>query len=170
MGETFTSALPYHTGPRPNGVWTCDLNGDEYPDILAANWSLGNEAFASVTVLHSENQGSSFHWYQDFKPSGGFSKLTFVVADRFFSVLFLRGDVNGDGTINISDAILGLRVLFGLKPLSCLDAADVNDDGIINIADPIYILAFLFADGPPPPAPYPEVGTDPTEDSLQCRP
>jgi hypothetical protein len=82
---------------------------------------------------------------------------------------FRRGDVNGDGTADITDPIVLLGYLFqGGKALSCPDAADGNDDGLLDISDPITILGYLFQGGEEPPAPGPiACGPDPTPaDSL----
>lgn len=81
---------------------------------------------------------------------------------------FLRGDANGDGVINIGDAVFGLGYLFGGTPAICRDALDTNDDGANDIGDPIYSLAFLFSGGFAPPAPFPSCGEDPSSDSLDC--
>jgi len=83
--------------------------------------------------------------------------------------LFVRGDGNLDGRIDITDAIAALEFLFlGGSGLACLDAADGNDDGLLDISDPVGILGFLFLGGPPPAPPYPKPGPDPTGDSLGC--
>ncbi len=50
----------------------------------------------------------------------------------------------------------------------CFDAADANDDGRVNIADAVTLLSFLFDGGSTLPAPYPDSGFDPTQDSLSC--
>ena len=81
---------------------------------------------------------------------------------------FVRGDANGDGTQNIADPVFMLDFLFGLGISICMDAMDANDDGVVDIADPVYELAFLFSSGSPPPAPFPDCGTDPTFDLLDC--
>jgi len=81
---------------------------------------------------------------------------------------FLRGDVSGDGDIDIADPIATLAYLFGGAPLACLDAADTNDDGTVDIADPIGLLAYQFSGGPPPGAPFPACGLDSSDDSLGC--
>ena len=81
---------------------------------------------------------------------------------------FLRADANGDGVINIGDAVFGLGYLFGGTPAICRDALDTNDDGANDIGDPIYSLAFLFSGGFAPPAPFPSCGEDPSSDSLDC--
>ena len=83
---------------------------------------------------------------------------------------FVRGEVNGDGSINIADAIGLLLVLFdNTVPVPpCADALDANDDGSMNIADAIFLLQFLFNAGANPPTPYPNAGLDPTPDALNC--
>ena len=85
--------------------------------------------------------------------------------------MFVRGDVDGNGTEDLSDPIIILGFLFLGDPteLSCQSAADANDDGSIDIADPIHILFHLFAGLGPLPAPYPDCGFDPTDDNLWCR-
>lgn len=82
--------------------------------------------------------------------------------------LFVRGDTNGDNSIDIADAISVLGYLFSNDPATCLDAYDGNDDGAVNIADAISLLDFLFTQGSPPPAPFPAPGVDPTADQLDC--
>lgn len=81
---------------------------------------------------------------------------------------FRRGDDNSDGSRDISDAIFTLTYLFADGASRCLDAMDTNDNGLSEIADPIYNLNFIFSNGEPPPAPYPDCGSDDTADSLGC--
>jgi hypothetical protein len=83
---------------------------------------------------------------------------------------FVRGDADLSGVLNLTDAIITLRYLFqgGLAP-TCLESADTNDDGAINLTDPLVALRFLFQGQASPSAPYPEVGQDPTPDSLGCQ-
>ena len=77
---------------------------------------------------------------------------------------FQRGDANGDGNVDIADAVRMLDSLFFGAPLGlCPSAVDVNESGSINIADPIFLLGYLFAGGPPPGAPFPDCGTVPGE-------
>ena len=77
---------------------------------------------------------------------------------------FLRGDVNGDGTRNISDPIALIGVLFSGGPslnLDCPAIHDANDDVLIDIADPIFLLSSLFGmPAPPVPPPSAECGLD----------
>jgi hypothetical protein len=81
---------------------------------------------------------------------------------------FRRGDGNGDGAMNISDAVHTLGYLFGTFEINCFDASDANDDGTVNLSDPIYLLGYLFNAGPDPLAPFPSCDLDPTDDFLGC--
>lgn len=94
-----------------------------------------------------------------------------VLLDSTLRVLqpFIRGDANGDQIIDISDVIYLLGFVFNSGPApDCDDAADANDDTAIDIADAVLVLGFLFSNGPDPLPPYPDPGTDPTADSLDC--
>jgi hypothetical protein len=79
---------------------------------------------------------------------------------------FVRGDVDADERLLVTDAIQTLNYLFlGAGEPPCLDAADIDDDGNLSITDPISFLNFAFLGGEPPPAPGPEsCGIDPTPD------
>jgi PKD repeat protein len=52
----------------------------------------------------------------------------------------IRGDINGDGTVNIYDAIL-LSIAYNSQPgsLSWNPNADINGDGVVNILDAIIL-------------------------------
>lgn len=83
--------------------------------------------------------------------------------------LFIRGDADGDGETDITDAIGTLQYLFLVgSPPACLGAADSNDDGEVDIADAVATLLELFGGGSFIPPPYPGCGEDPTPDDLPC--
>ncbi len=83
--------------------------------------------------------------------------------------MFIRGDVNDDGSYDIGDSIYLLSNLFSLGPdPGCQETADANGDGFKNIADTIYMLSSLFSMGPAPVAPHPDCGTDPDPPGLGC--
>jgi len=99
---------------------------------------------------------------------------SFILVDGRVNVLpdiaiFVRGDANEDGTLDISDPVTTLAFLYQNGPApDCLEAADVNDDSLVDISDPIASLSYLFLSDDAPPAPYPAAGLDPTADSLGC--
>jgi Dockerin type I domain/Beta-propeller repeat len=61
-----------------------------------------------------------------------------------------KGDVNGDGTVNVLDVFYLINYLFAGGPAP-LCSGDVNGDGTTNAGDIFYLINFLFAGGPPPP-------------------
>ena len=81
---------------------------------------------------------------------------------------FVRGDANGDGTLDISDPVrIGVYVARGVNQLACLAAGDIDDDGLIQLSDVVSLLSYLFSEGAAPSAPFPDCGADPTTD-LDC--
>ena len=52
-----------------------------------------------------------------------------------------RGDINGDGNVDLADAILGLKILLGLESSATVNMeADVNNDGEIGLEEIMYII------------------------------
>ena len=74
---------------------------------------------------------------------------------------FIRGDANGDGLMDIADAVTGLSFLFLGGVMPCEEGADSNADSRLDISDPIYTLSYLFLGGPPPRAPFPDCARSP---------
>jgi hypothetical protein len=84
---------------------------------------------------------------------------------------FLRGDSNGDGRLELSDAVFLLRGLFEeSRSDACPASSDANGDGRLDIADAVYLLAYLFRGGRSPPDPFPNCGLDVLgeRESLPC--
>ena len=54
--------------------------------------------------------------------------------------IILKGDVNNDGIVDLSDAVFCLRITGGISPATTQIHADVNGDGKIGIPELIYIL------------------------------
>jgi len=97
--------------------------------------------------------------------------LLHVVHERG-RLAFVRGETNGDGQVDVSDAIGVLEWLFlGGPAPECLAAADVNGDGGIDLSDASSILSFLFLGGSAPVAPFPDCGDSGREsdDDLGCQ-
>lgn len=63
----------------------------------------------------------------------------------------IRGDANGDGSIDVGDAVHIVNYIFkgGLPPGTY--EGDANGDGTINVGDSVYIINYIFKGGPPPP-------------------
>ncbi len=88
-----------------------------------------------------------------------------------FEYGFIRGEVNADRELDLSDGVFILTYLFlpGAEIPVCLDAADTTDDGHLDVSDGIRIFGFLFVGADPPADPFDAPGQDPTdEDSFGC--
>ena len=92
--------------------------------------------------------------------------LTIIPFELPLPLLFIRGDANLSGTLNIVDPVLVLNYLFSQGAPPCFDAADIDDSGTLDLVDAIASLGFIFGSGGIPPVPYPLPGLDPTPDSL----
>ena len=62
-----------------------------------------------------------------------------------------RGDANGDGSVNVSDAVFIINYVFngGVAP-DPLYTGDVNCDDNVNVSDAVYIINYVFLGGSPP--------------------
>ena len=83
---------------------------------------------------------------------------------------FRRGDSNTDATVDLSDGVHILSVLFlGVAGPDCSDASDSTNDGNLDLTDAILIFNYLFLGGTAPAAPGPvDCGPDTGEDELDC--
>ena len=72
------------------------------------------------------------------------SLLDWVSDGAIRSHLPMRGDVDEDESVTLTDAILILQYLFNGGPeLHCIAAANANQDDNVDLTDAIYILSFL---------------------------
>jgi hypothetical protein len=61
----------------------------------------------------------------------------------------VKGDVDGNGSVNVADVFYLINTLFAGGPAPVC-GADANGDGQVNIADVFYLINYLFAGGPAP--------------------
>ena len=83
---------------------------------------------------------------------GSGSSESFVARGGFWQARGgVRGDVNGDGAINVGDVIHLVNFLYrdGPPPLPAW-AGDFDCDGATNVGDVVQLVNYLYRDGPPP--------------------
>jgi YVTN family beta-propeller protein len=58
------------------------------------------------------------------------------------TVVIRKGDLNGDGAVNVADALVGLQVTLGLRKAdsNILATGDLNGDGRVNLADVLIVM------------------------------
>jgi hypothetical protein len=115
---------------------------------------------ASTAMGHAPNIIFHVEWDVDPSEAGQWFEITVGVRDTCdtwfcaFDVGVIEqliGDANGDGEINLADAVYLVNYLFiGGPPPDPLEAGDANCDGEVNLADAVYIVNYLFIGGPPP--------------------
>ena len=65
----------------------------------------------------------------------------------------IPGDANGDGPINLADAVYVINYIFkgGLPPIPYpICSGDANCDCTVNLADAVYLINYVFKGGPAP--------------------
>lgn len=67
---------------------------------------------------------------------------------------FVCGDANGDGQVNVGDAVRLINYVFsgGAAP-EPLESGDANCDGNADVGDAVYLIAYVFKGGPAPCCP-----------------
>jgi hypothetical protein len=174
IGGSAVAGLAFHVGgPYPasyeDALFFCDYN-------RGCVWVMFADASGVPDPTQVESFVSSAGGPVDLErgPSGElfYVDLNSGSVRRIFSTVvpeFIRGDANGDGAIDIGDAVAILAALFTSGPSLCPDAEDGNDDGARDISDPVYLLSYLFAFAAPPPPPFGAFpagcGVDPTPDA-----
>ena len=162
----------FNANPRSGqGPLTVQFVDASVGNITSWLWDFGDGS--------TSTEGSPSHTYMEngvydvslqvfgFSASDAETKTGFVRVGVSGEPTFSRGEANGDGRTDISDAVYTLSYLFlgGIAP-NCLDALDTDDTGTLDLTDAVRLLVYLFQGGLPPEPPFPEPGEDPTVDAL----
>lgn len=68
-----------------------------------------------------------------------------------YASIIVSGDVDGSGSVDISDVVFLIAYIFGGgPPPTSMVAGDANCDGTVDISDVVYVIAFIFGGGPAP--------------------
>lgn len=83
--------------------------------------------------------------------------------------MFIRGDLDGNGVIDVNDARAIFTLVEGKLRIPCMESADVNGDGIIGREDGVRLMNFIMTGQNPPGSPWPDCGPTPGSASpLGC--
>lgn len=137
-----------------NGVIALD---DPDNDGIPASAECGNAAAAFIRINQAVSDGMLSIAIIDPDPDkplspDGNPKISgmAIKAAGGAGTFIYTGDVNGDRTINLADAVSLLTYLFVDKNdpgIACLKSADANDDGRLDLADAVSILTYQFTNG-----------------------
>jgi len=119
----------------PGGVWWL-------PDYPAST-----DPYSWVYIFFSQNLPDEFQSVT--APWDGSSEIhTEVEYAVHISPWDYRGDVNGDGVVDLGDVVFLINYLFkgGPAPAPLLEG-DVNCDGVIDLGDVVFLINYLFKGG-----------------------
>ena len=69
-----------------------------------------------------------------------------VGAFEYSNQMVVPGDINGNGTLELNDALIALLVTAGYEPVSAIySAADVDQDGVIGLTEALFVMRNLAA-------------------------
>jgi len=140
------SNATFITSDLPNSMISSDFDGDGRTDLATAGGVMNAwDGGGSVSLLLNLTPPPLS---QDRDRDG--------IPDECRSLVFHRGDAEGDGAVDLSDAVFLIDSLFlGGPAPGCLESADGDNDGSVDLSDAIGILNFLFLAGAPPAPPGP---------------
>ena len=107
--------------------------GSENYLVLKPTQSAGGAFMASENYYTGSTLGQT-------SGIGPTSSSSYAVQAGFWFSVLMKGDVNGDGIIDLADLILSVQLLAGMSPSDVNKGADVNADGRIGLAEAVFIL------------------------------
>jgi hypothetical protein len=139
--------------------WTVPASADttviERSDIPAWTREQGIEIY-NGTGTNYENSGLQplCHYYYEtwsYCAEGGMHQYSDTYGESNTTTLAKCGDVNNDGTIDVSDVVYLINYLFtGGSPPQPPYSGDCNGDTVVDVGDVVYLINYLFLGGPAP--------------------
>ena len=163
---TFQPKVDYPAGNGPTAIFCANLDGDSDLDLAVTN--IGED---NVSVLKN-NGNATFQSKTDYPAGDGPQSVYCADLDGDLdldlavvnfnsdnvSILFnlsnipayIAGDVNGDGSVILSDVVYLINYLFKFGPAPVpSQAGNTNCDSKTSLADIVYLINYLFKSGPP---------------------
>jgi hypothetical protein len=97
----------------------------------------------NVTLTATPDLGAVFTGWSGGVCSGTATTCQVTMdGDKTVTATFLlKGDINLDGIVNLSDAILIIKIVSHAMPIGTIEKdTDVNADGMLNLSEAIYIF------------------------------
>ena len=134
--------------PQANALITEDGTIYGYADCLADSAEMNFVLWPYIRVGDSNN---AEHIWKNTTYASVLADMQNWLTQRiakldvtFAETVFVTGDVNGDGVVNISDAVALLRYLAGDESVNIIIGnSDMNGDGTVNISDAVTLLRRL---------------------------
>jgi hypothetical protein len=139
--ETKGSPVFYTLSVADDSLFTGDPELYEYTGIYDTSYAMSD----SVT------DGSVYYWRvrasDELGHEGNWQEHPF----QFTVDLFIRGDANADGVVDVGDIVHLVNYLYKSGPApDPLDAGDANCDEVVNLGDVVFLVNYLYKGGPAP--------------------
>ncbi|MGB7060913.1 MAG: dockerin type I domain-containing protein [Candidatus Zixiibacteriota bacterium] len=124
--------------PSPGGLWSLE------------DYSASTDPYMWMEPFYQQNVPEEFQdltapWNQ---VSPVYTEVEYCV---HISPWHYRGDVNGDGIVNVGDVVYLISYLYRAGPPPVpMSMGDVNCDGIVNLGDVVFLIGYLYRGGPVP--------------------
>ncbi len=130
MGEQYEAPIVVPGNPDLSPLWEKIAEGIP---------TFGDQMPWGDPPLSAEQQDIIYRWIEE--------------GANEFRQVYIRGDVNVDEQVDLSDVVALLGYLYlGHAPPVCLPTADIDSSTEYDITDPIYLLSYLYLGGPAPQA------------------
>jgi hypothetical protein len=129
------------TSSPPSGI-SPDINcGTACTTLVSADYIIGTLVTLTATPANAQNTFTGWSGVGVACPGTGTCEVAMDAAKDVTANFVIKGDINGDGTVNLADAILVLQLMSRGSPGGTIEnVADTNSDGKLGVADAIYIL------------------------------
>lgn len=136
VNTAYSQQLTASGGTAPY-TWS-DLNGD----LDSTGLSLSSSGLLAGTPVVAKQVNFTAHVQDN---AGGSSNKAY----SFW--LYMHGDADGSGTIDVSDAVYIISFIFsgGSAPVPT-GRGDADCSGAIDISDAVYLISYIFSGGPAP--------------------
>jgi len=139
---------------RWSGDGSTNINSGSMTIAVAPDGSFGASLPGGTAPAYAGaigNDGNTIFFNTSFNPAQSWHREIFIgirasnIGDLAGGPSALKGDLNADAQVNLSDAILALQAASGMNPGSiranyATSGADVNGDNRIGLAEVLYIL------------------------------
>jgi hypothetical protein len=146
---------PNTFGPRATYDSLTDYNSGGKPDtrVKIVSPDTGSYEIKYVLIGDPGNYltGIGIDGHAEVKKQVAFAAMGQVDSSTYHLAPPLRGDLNGDGVIDVFDVIASIDISFSGAPMpDPPELVDVNCDGVPDVFDVIYLIDYTFSGGAEP--------------------
>ena len=130
-------------------------SGSRALNLMLDTHSRAIRRIATGSLLMLADDGSQVEYDPAYSPDSGWSGCDVTITDDEPDICgYTCGDANGDGMVNVGDAVFMVGYVFkgGAAP-DPIQAGDANCDGDANVGDAVYLISYVFRGGSAPCCP-----------------